>query len=168
MFNFVITIVAFTGCKKEGNNSTPITKSEMLQGKWQIVSYTVGELNQLNSEENGTFQCDNGEIISYTNNYSIEPYYWNFTTGQNWDSQYHITNHSFDMNASNTNCTATYVDYENDASNTGTWAFNDNESQIKLMVNGIEDKWNIASLSNAKMQLTLDGGTSHQMYLEKR
>ena len=165
----VMTVILIpSGCKKEESNSAPMSKSDMLQGKWQIVSYTVGEIDQLNSEENGTFQCDNGEIISYTNISSIEPYYWNFTTGQNWDSQYHFTSHSFDMNASNTNCTATYVDYENDGGATGTWAFNDNESQIKLMVNGIQDKWNIVSLSNTKMHLTLDGGTSHQMHLEKR
>jgi hypothetical protein len=60
------------------------------------------------------------------------------------------------------------VNVENDFNESGTWEFNANETQIKIMINGIQDKWNIGSLTNSAMHLTLDGGTSHQIHLEKQ
>lgn len=161
-------ILAITGCKKDNSSNSEQTKAEMLQGKWEIVTFTLSGIDQLHMEENGTFDCDNGETIPYTITYAMDPYYWNFSSNQNWSSQYHIFEHNFDMNASNVNCVATYVDFETDGGESGTWSFNYNESQIKLMVNEVQGKWNIESLTPTNMHLILDGGTSQHMYLEKR
>jgi hypothetical protein len=60
------------------------------------------------------------------------------------------------------------VDDEFDGDDSGTWEFNFDQSQIKITVTGVLDKWNIVSITDTHLHLVLDGGNSHQMYLEKR
>jgi hypothetical protein len=159
-------ILVISGCKKD--TSTTLTKAEMLQGKWQVVSFAIAGADQLHSSESGTFQCNDGTILPYTSSTSYNPYYWNFTSDLNWNLQYHLSEHYIDIPNSISNCSATYIDHAIDGDEAGTWEFNYNQSQIKILVNGILDKWNIVSITNTNMHLVLDGGDSHQMYLEKR
>jgi hypothetical protein len=163
-----VFVLGLFGCNKDNPTSSNLTNAEMLQGNWKIVSYTIGGIDQLYTEENNFIQCLSGAIIPFTNTYTINPYYWNFSANQIWNSQFHSIDHTIDMSNSISNCLVTYVNVENDVNESGTWEFNANETQIKIMINGIQDKWNIGSLTNSAMHLTLDGGTSHQIHLEKQ
>ena len=163
-----IMISLASGCKKDETPSGRIPRTTLLKGKWEMVSYMVGSTDMLYEENTGQFQCTSGQYIDYTETYSEKPTYWNFNTNGSWDSDVTYTDQYLDYTTTYNNCEAAYFTDTFTYSDEGTWELSENENQILLNIMGIQDKWNIIEMTSKTMHLELDGGNSHQMYLEKQ
>jgi hypothetical protein len=166
---FGVISVLLIGCQKESSNPTvAVTNKQMIQGKWEVISYTSDGLDLLTDIFSSSLTCQSGQSVPFTETYILSPFYWQFTGDSTWSSEENYVETVLDEINTESTCIAVYQTSTNTYTSNGSWRFNGNESQVELQVDGVQVSWNIVSLSFQEMVLQLNNGSNRLLTLKKK
>ncbi len=173
-FGSVLLMAAFilgiSGCKKDDTPSATISKPKTFDGDWEVKSYTVDGEDIMNESYSDVIFCMNGDVIEYSETFSMENYIWSLKTDSTCTLSVDAVTVSLDLNASEIACAPVYETITSPGYSEGSWSLSSDKKYLTIATDGAERAYEVLSLTSTQLKLRFvdqEWSTVYLVTLEK-